>query len=60
MTVLTGRRVTERDIAPLLDRMGVFMDSRTSRRVTSKLLEVLPEWLAAAKTQDQIPLTFPV
>ncbi len=46
--------VRERDLAYLLNRMGVFPASRgpfAYRRKTRELLEKLPEWLEAAREE---------
>ena len=47
------RRIGEREVGPLLDRMGVFLNTRTFRRVTAKLVEVMPEWPAAAEKAER-------
>ena len=44
-------RPNEREIGVLLDRMGVFLLTRLSRRKTKDLLEVLPGWSEAAKAK---------
>lgn len=46
-------KIGEREVGPLLDRMGVFMNPRTYRRKTAKLLELMPEWLAAAENEKR-------
>lgn len=50
---LSMNRIGEREVGPLLNRMGVFMNTRTYQRKTATLLEVMPEWLAAAENEDR-------
>ena len=44
-------RPNEREVGAILDRMGVFLFVKFSRRKTKDLLEVLPDWREAAKAK---------
>ena len=44
-------RPNEREIGVLLDRMGVFLFVKFSRRKTPDLLKALPDWREAAKAK---------
>ena len=47
ITGITGRRTNEREIGPLLDHIGAFLNVR-SRRATQALMAGLPAWCEAA------------
>ena len=47
----TMNRIGEREVGRLLDRMGIFLNTRTYRRATETLTKALPEWLKAAEEE---------